>query len=314
MTSIKMNSCYFRSIFFITCLVLFVAASVNGQDKKDKKNHSARRINFVVSPRQKKLDGAPLSFQVQALLTQVRLEAVVIRKLRKKDFFVIIPGTSREMAEMITRILEKKHAMIGNIWFDSHGHFQKRRSLFEIGEEEFNSSNIHDGTTTRYLEQLSLYCDANTNVGIGSCYGGATYMLPAVENIPARRMDGDSLMIGISNLFNHATVYACKSFVMTSVGIMNAGYAMAGAPTRKKFKDPIYRPVWEHLGEWNCYSGAEATFKGPVTVSLKQDGSICVKKRTWLSYKRNRKKLERKLRKFKRGNYNLSPLYQEIKN
>ena len=306
-----MNNRGFRLMFILACLVLFTSLPAAGQDTGEKSSPAPHRINFIVSPRQKKIDGAPLSFQVQTLLMQLQLQAVVVRKIKKSDFFVIIPGSSKEMADLIIRILKRRHAMIGDIWFDSHGHFQRRRSLFEIGEEEFNCRSIHDSMATIYLKRLSAYCDTDTRVGIGSCYGGATYSLPAVEIFPAKRMNGDSLMIGVSDLLNHATVYASESFVMTSLGIMHGGYAMAGIPTRKKFRDPIYEPVWEKAGEWNCYSGKEGKFVDPVTVSLKPDGSIYTNKRTWLSYKKNQRKLARKLKQFKRGNYNLSPLYQE---
>ncbi len=290
---------------------MFTALSANGQYTKNSNINTYRRINFIVSPRQKKIDGAPISFQLQTLLMQIQIQGVVMRKIKKKDFFVIIPGSSKEMAEHIVRILHRKNAMIGNIWFDSHGHFQRRRSLFEIGEDEFNSANIHDSTTTCYLKMLSAYCDTNTRVGIGSCYAGATYTLPAIEDFPAKRMNGDSLMVGVSDLFNHATVYACESFVMTNLGIMHASYALAGMPKRKKFKDPIYEPVWEKLGEWNCYSGKEREFKKPVTISLNQDGSIYVKKRNYLDFEKNKKKLSKKMRRFKKGNYNIGYLYQD---
>jgi hypothetical protein len=97
---------------------------------------------------------------------------------------------------------------------------------------------------------------------------------------------------------------------MTGIGIMNASYALAGMPGRKKFKDPVYKPVWEKLGEWNCYSGKNKRFEAPVTVSLNQDGSIYVKDRNYLSFEKNRKKLSKKMLMFKRGNYNIGYLYQ----
>jgi hypothetical protein len=299
----------FRS-FFLLVITLFVALEITAQNAPGNSAQPLRRLNFIVSPKQKHFDGAAFSFQLQALLTQVRLEAVLVRKLRKKGFFVITTGSSEEMAKKITRILNRKNAMIGNIWFDSHGHFQRRRSLFEIGEEEFNSHVIHDSVFTVHLKKLAMYCDTNTNVGIGSCYGGATYTLPAVETFPAQRMNGDSLMIGVSKLLSNATVYACESFVMTGVGIMNAGYALAGIPKRKKFRDPIYAPVWEKLGEWNCYSGKKGKFEEPVTVSLNQDGSIYVKGKNYLAFEKNKKKLSKKLQLFKRGNYNIGYFYQ----
>ena len=287
--------------FYLLLLSLFITLETIAQNVTVNSGQPLRRINFVVSPKQKKFDQAPLSFQLQAIL---------MRKYHKDDFYVIISGSSKEMVKKITRILKRKNALIGNIWFDSHGHFQRRRSLFEIGEEEFNYKTISDSSFTVHLKKLAAYCDTNTNVGIGSCYGGATYTLPAIEIFPAQRMNGDSLMIGTSKLFGNATVYACESFVMTGVGIMNAGYALAGMPGRKKFKDPIYAPVWEKLGEWNCYSGKKRIFEDPVTVSLNQDGSIYIKGKNYLAFEKNKKKLSKKMLMFKKGNYNIGYLYQ----
>ncbi len=164
---------------------------------------------------------------------------------------------------------------------------------------------------TFHLKKLASYCDTNTNAGIGSCYGGATYSLPAVEEFPAQRMNGDSLMIGLSKVLNNASVYASESFVMTGPGILNASYAFSGNPGRKKFRDPVYEPVWKKLGEWNCYSGREKKFTEPVTVSLHQDGRISFKHKNYLEFEKNREKWVKKLNRLKRGNYNIANLYQE---
>lgn len=290
----------FRS-FYLLVIIFFVTEKTMAQNVPGNIDQPVRRINFIVSPKQKKFDQAAFSFQIQATR---------MRKYHKRDFYVILPGSSEKMVKKISRILRRRNAMIGNIWFDSHGHFQRRRSLFEIGEEEFNYQTIRDSAFTVHLKKLAAYCDTNTNVGIGSCYGGATYTLPAIENFPAQRMNGDSLMIGTSKLLGNATVYACESFVMTGIGIMNACYALAGMPGRKKFKDPIYAPVWERVGEWNCYSGKKGKFEEPGTVSLNQDGSIYIKRKKYLAFEKNRKKLSKKMLMFKRGNYNISYLYQ----
>jgi hypothetical protein len=290
----------FRSFYLLVFLLFTVCQTIVAQDAPGN-SVQPLRLNFLVSPKIKKFDGAPISFQVQATR---------MCKYHVGEMYVIITRSSKDMAKKITSILKRRNAMIGTLWFDSHGHFQRRRSLFEIGEEEFNYLTIHDSTTTAYLKKLAPYCDTNTTVGIGSCYGGATYTLPAVENIPAQRMNGDSLMMGVSSLLSNATVYASESFVMTGPGIMNANYSLAGCPGRKKFKDPIYAPVWEKLGEWNCYSGKRGMFENTVTVSLNPDGSIYTKDRNYLSFKKNKKRLVKKMLQFRPGNYNISHLYQ----
>ena len=91
------------------------------------------RLNFLVSPKLDHFDAAPFSFQVQAKLMQM---------FHKKKMYVIIAKSSEDMASQIIAILEKRKAVIGNIWFDSHGHFTRRKSLFEIGKDEFNYMSI----------------------------------------------------------------------------------------------------------------------------------------------------------------------------
>ncbi|MFI5131180.1 MAG: hypothetical protein ACHQFX_14355 [Chitinophagales bacterium] len=289
--------------YLLPLFLLVMMGTIDAKDVVDPNSQSSRRLNFVVSTKQKKFDAAPFSFQLQAR---------IMRLFHKKELHLIIARSTEEAVNEIITILKKKNATIGNLWFDSHGHWQRRRSLFEVGEEEFNYQTIRDSVLTLHLQKLAAYCDTNTKVGIGSCYGGASYTVPAIENFPAQRMNGDSLMIGVSKLFNNATVYACESFVLTGPAIMNAGYALCGAPLRKKFKDPIYVPVWEKLGEWNCYSGKTGSFESRVSVSLDPDGSIYVKGKNYLALKRNKGKLPKKLSAFRKGNYNLAYLYQSI--
>jgi hypothetical protein len=290
-----------KIIFLMMVTFIFTAETVSAFNSKDSTLHTLKRLNFVISSKQKKFDPAPFSFQLQSKL---------MRLFHKDKMHVIIVRNSAAMAEKITSILKEENAMIGNLWFDSHGHWQRRRSLFEIGEDEFNSQSIRDSAFTMHLKKLSAYCDSNTKVGIGSCYGGATYTLPAIENFPAARMNGDSLMISVSKLFGNVTVFASESFVMTGPGIMNSCYALTGYPGRKKFRDPIYAPVWEKLGEWNYYSGKKEKFEDRVSVSLHQDGNISFKEKNYLDFEKNKKKLSKKILALKRGNYNMASLYQ----
>ena len=111
-------------------LFFFAATEITiAQNCPDSSASNIRRLNFVVSSKQKKFDMAPFSFQLQAKL---------MRLFHKKELFVIIARSSEDAVNKITAILKSKNAMIGSLWFDSHGHWQRRRSLFEIGEEEFN--------------------------------------------------------------------------------------------------------------------------------------------------------------------------------
>lgn len=261
-----------------------------------------KRVNFFISVRTKTLDFAIVSAQLQARVTNI---------LNKGEMYCMFVESAPEMAERITAILKKRKAMIGHIWFDSHGHFSKRRALFDIGKDEFNSESIMDTVLTAPFKSISKYCDTNTVIGIGSCYGGATYTFPSVEGFPQQQMNGKLLMMRLSSLLNDATVYGSESFVMTGPGIFTASYNLAGYPKRKKFKDPIYKPVWDNLGEWNCYNGKTKSFYGVTTVTLNHDGSIYCKPKDYLGFEKNRQRLKQKLLKFKRGNYNIASFYQD---
>ena len=183
-----------KTFFTFLCLYWLALSDVYSKNTTDSNLQNANnklRLNFLVSPKLKKFDAAPFSFQLQAKLMQL---------FHKKKMYVIVASSSEDMANQLLNILGKRNAMIGNIWFDSHGHFTRRRSLFEIGSDEFNSQSIQDSSFNRHLKKLAVYCDTITNAGIGSCYGGATYSLPAIEEFPEQRMNGDSLIIGLSEL------------------------------------------------------------------------------------------------------------------
>jgi hypothetical protein len=259
------------------------------------------RLNFFISCRSRHLDPATMSSQFQAVMTGL---------FHKRKFYCLVVASANEMSSRMEKILKKNNALIGNIWFDSHGHFNRRRSLFEIGKDEFSFHSIGDSIFIIPLSGIAQYCDTNTNVGIGSCYGGASFTLPAIEEFPAQRMNGDSLMMELSKILNGATVVGSESFVMTKPGMFKAGYALAGRPTRKKFKDEIYKPVWENLGSWNCYDGRKDSLYRVNTVSLSRCGEIRSKKYHFLAINKNRKKQLKKLLALERGHYNLAALYQ----
>ena len=290
--------------FFIFSLVMDLSSVAQPLEKSlavSQSSPAKQRLNFFISCRTKKFDPASKSAQMQAWLTSL---------FHRKKFYCLFVKSADEMSKRLTNILKENNAVIGNLWFDSHGHFNRRRSLFEIGKDEINHESFRDSLFIKPLATLAFYCDSNTTVGIGSCYGGATFTLPAIEDIPAQRMNGDSLMIGLGKLLN-ATVVASESFVMTKPGIFKSGYALAGSPTRKKFKDPIYKPVWEKLGTWNCYQAKSDSLYKINTVSLSRSGSISFKKKNFLSLNKKKKKQEKTLFALKRGNYNMAALYRQ---
>lgn len=259
------------------------------------------RLNFMVSPRTKKPDASFLSFQLQARF---------MRLFHGKRLYLVVAASAEEAVDRITKILEERNGWIGTLWFDSHGKFYRRTSLFCIGNDEFTYTAMRDTSRTIPFRELARWCDTATQVGIGACYGGATYTLPAVETFPARRMNGDSLMVALSRLLGNASIYASESFVMTGPGILNINYALCGTPKRKKFKDPLFKPVWERAGDWNLYQGSTGTFEDSLSITLKQNGTIARKSHRFLSIVRNRQKLATNLKRFRNGNYNIAYLYR----
>ncbi|PWU05112.1 MAG: hypothetical protein C5B52_00270 [Bacteroidetes bacterium] len=289
-----------KNRIILCTLVLLPSFYVKASDSLSV-NKNIRRINLIISSKTKKIDPAPLSFQFQAWVTHL---------FRRKTFFYIVAASSKEMIAKAQRILDKEHAMIGNIWFDSHGHFAKRKSLFEIGEDEFNYQNMSDTSHTKWLAGLSKYCDEFTKAGIGSCYAGATYSAAAVEAFPARRMNGDSLMMSLSHLLNRATVYASESWVMSGPGVFSNSYALSGHPGKRKFKDKVFEPVWQKLGVWNCYEGSTGYFHTVNTVSLDKRAAIQCLPENYISKGKHAKCQKKHLEGLKTGRYNLAAMYQ----
>jgi hypothetical protein len=221
---------------------------------------------------------------------------------RKEKFIVIVASSTKEVKNKIVNNLEKRHAMIGSLWFDSHGHYKNGYSSFIIGNEEFSYKTIHDTSITKNLQVLSAYCNKRTRVAIGSCYSGATYEKPAHNGQPASRMNGDSLVIGLANLLPGATVFGTEGWVMTKPGIFSThSYALAGYPIQKRFKDEVYKPVWEHMGIWHSYSTETGTYTTENTLALTHMGTIHVKSQTYLDKEKYQKRQQKHLKNLKPG-------------
>ena len=137
---------------------------------------------------------------------------------------------------------------------------------------------------------LSALCDSNTRIGIGSCYGGATYSKPGVSG-SLQRMNGDVLMRGLGAIFSQATIYACESWVMTKPGLFKEKFAMAGFPLRKKFKDISFEPVWNRLGMWNSYRLSNDEIIAVNCVTLTKHGNIQIRHNSYQSQKKVQTKM-----------------------
>jgi hypothetical protein len=95
--------------------------TIDAKNITDPNSQNSRRLNFVVSPKQKKFDAAPFSFQLQARL---------MRLFHKKELHVIIARSTEEAVTELIAILKKKNATIGNLVRQSY--YWQRKIAFEV--------------------------------------------------------------------------------------------------------------------------------------------------------------------------------------
>jgi len=255
------------SSFFIT---------VSAQDKEQSENLSPApqtvkkgTLNFFVIAKRKK---GKLDPATRFNVLRTKLKSLT----RPKNFVAIVAKDAQQASAKIVHRLDKHNADIGTIWFDSHGVYKKGYSLFFIGHDEINYKTANgDSCVANAFKNLTSYANVNTKLVIGSCYGGATYSRSSVDYRDTTRMNGDSLMIALSQFFPRARIYGSESWVMTKPGIFNDNKAaVAGFPKRKLFRDVCYRPAWENLGKWNEYNAATKTFTQINSVTLDSYGNL----------------------------------------
>ena len=294
--------CTMKCLFVLILLTFTLQSTCSAADPADSiLKPSPRRINIIVSKKMTKPDAALISFQLQAKWH---------RMFHKKEMFVIIAGSVNDLTDKIAEIMDRENAMIGNLWFDSHGHIGRRISLFEIGKDEINYQTIRENYIREALAKIGSYCDSNTNIGLGSCYSAASFTLPPVDKFPEQKMNGDSLMIRVSELTNNAIVFGTEGWVMTGPGIFNNSYALAGKPGKNRFKDPVFLPVWKNLGQWKAYSARNGYFNNVVTISMDKKGNISSNYISYLAFEKNRKKQMKNISRLKNGNFNTRYFYK----
>ena len=261
--------------------------------ESDSLPQNKKRLNVVLSNKTSRPDPAMISFHSQASWNQL---------FHKKKFRFIIASTIDEAVNRISNIMEKENALIGNLWFDSHGHMARRVSLFELGDVEFNYQSIKEPWINEKLSVIGKYCDSNTTIVLGSCYSGASYYSAGIDRFPPQRMNGDSLMNQIADIMNHATVYGSVSWVTTKPGLFRAGYASAGSPMARRLKDPKFKPAWDSVGIWKAYKTGEG-FRYVNTVSLDHNANIRIAEKAFLDFPGNKKKKYKKCTRLKEGNF-----------
>jgi hypothetical protein len=250
------------------------------------------RMNFFVFTREK-------SKKLDLLSFYTLLRARVKSFFHKKQFRVIKANSSGDAAARITTILLRQKKLIKNIWFDSHGHYINRYSSFRIGTDQFSYKNINNNLATEHLREIALFCDELTKVGIGSCYAGADFYFPATDSTSASRMNGDSLMVGMGNIFPTSGIYASESWVMAKPGIFTNHFGFAGFPLDKRFKNRIYAPVWERIGMWRKYSAQAGAISSVPTIALDNKGNININRISYNNLKKAKNKIAKVSRLFK---------------
>ena len=258
----------------------------------DKEN--SERINFFVFTKEK-------SKKIDWLAIYTLARARVKSFFHHKKLHVIKAESSADAAIKIENILSKKRQLISNLWFDSHGHYGNRYSSFRIGTDQFSYKNIDDSNAIKNLQKIALYCDEKTKVALGSCYAGADFYFPATDSTPACRMNGDSLMIGLGNIFTKSSIYASESWVMAKPGIFTNKFGFAGYPLNKRFKDSVYAPAWERIGKWRELSKTDRQIKSIATVALDRNGNIHTRDRHYNEFKKAKTKSAKALKQLKPG-------------
>lgn len=272
----------------VLCLLL-VNESLSANDTTLNYSH---RVNVMVVNKVRDFD-----LYSKTLFARAKIKSI----LSNGRFIVIEANSSADMLQKIRVAMKKNNTMIGTLWFDSHGYFKNGYSSFSIGHEEFSYKTINDSLKINYLAQLSAFCDLNTNVIIGSCYGGATYKRTLPGDTVTSFMHGDSLMIGISDILNGSTVFGSESWVMMKPGIFKNSYAFAGHPVGKKYRDQILEPVWKRMGKWNRYCGRQKKMQEVNTICLNKFADLAVNQKNYQHKKRIQKTIQRKLKKLEKA-------------
>ena len=270
-------------LFLLLCLLM-----QHGRAQFDSTNK--RHCNFYIYTKEA---GAKIDFFGKTILLRARIKSA----LSKKALYVIVAENSQQVSNRMIEILNDRKAMIGNVWIDSHGLYRQGYSSFHIGIDEFSYKNILDTTYTKSLRDLAAYCDEQTNFGLGSCYGGATFNFPGSATALPGRMNGDSLMIGLGNIFTRSIIYGSESWVMAKPGILNDNFGFAGYPLGKRYRTTYWKPVWERLGKWNRYSKISGIFEPVNTIALNGKGQINVRMRSYQQLEKGQKAVRRNVAK-----------------
>lgn len=280
-----------KRYFLLTVISLIGLASIAAD--KDSLLLARKRLNLVVSNKSPRLDAASISIHVQAWWNQL---------FHRRKMRVIVVKTMEEAVERIEQLMVKEKAMIGDIWFDSHGHMGRRLAVLEIGDVELNYESIREPWISKKVSAIGRFCDSSSRVVLGSCYSAAGYFSAGAEGFPPRRMNGDSLMMEAAPLFNGATIFGTVSWITTRPGFFNGRYASAGNPWAKRFKDTRFSGAWDSLGSWKSY-GQKNGLRLCNTVSMDHSAEIRIQEKAYLDIPKYKKRQQKRIGRLKEGNF-----------
>jgi hypothetical protein len=286
------------TLSFFSLFSFLVSAGQNTSEEIvspfNKTSKEVKNLNFfIVTPPKKGKPDLAARYNI--------LRGKINSLFQKNHFVTIVARNANQISSAVRNKLQKKNALIGTLWFDSHGFYKKGYSLFYIGHDEMNYKSVKDSSFISPLLSLGEYTDENSKIIIGSCYGGATYQRRSVYSDDVVRMNGDSLMIGLGNIFKKASILGSESWVMTKPGLFMKKPSVAGYPPRRLFRDVVYEPVWKHVGEWNIYYPASKRFLPINAITMDSKGNAISFSQPYTSIDNVKRKIEKKIKRLKPG-------------
>jgi hypothetical protein len=259
------------------------------------------RINVFIFSKESHFTLSSFAMRTNTRFAQVFSRKIKVVKITTPDE---LPG---KMKELMDRHPDK---MIGNLWIDSHGTYRSGQSLFMLGEDTVNHLTIRIPEVNRALAGVAPYCDEKSFVALGACYGSATYHRPANHIVPERAMNGDSLLLQLGRLFPITPILASESWVMTKPFMFGSKWGVAGYPLEHRFRDELFRPVWDRLGMWRILDAGASAVRPVNTVSLSGKGDIRFNDFNYLDRDKHKRKQEKNISKLQPGLYDRKLLAQ----
>lgn len=287
-------------IIICTCNNRLLAQQASIRQTEFSNARTKQKMNFFVISKRKK---GRFDLATRYNIFRTKLKSL----FHGKTFSPVVASSVADMQQKVEKKLNKRKAVIGTIWFDSHGKYKKGYALFFIGKDEVNHLSVMEGSIQNAFKNLSKYTTDSSRYVIGSCYGVATFRRLINNYTDSTMMKGDSLMIALGGNLQKGTVYGSESWVMSRPGLFLKRLSVYGSPGRKIFHDKVYKPAWEHVGQWNKYSVSNASFKKANAITLNSNGHLIEFEKPYHLKKKYRKNIRKIVRNLQPGLVNRKP-------